>query len=95
MQHGCPADNITAKSSKPLPTLRKSLRRIHVVIIAVSLVFSGISLLVLALLALRSYADNNLQLIATTISYSVQRAVATGDAEAAKLMLQEDRKSVV
>lgn len=89
MQHGCPADNITAKSSKPLPTLRKSLRRIHVVIIAVSLVFSGISLLVLALLALRSYADNNLQLIATTISYSVQRAVATGDAEAAKLLLQD------
>jgi len=51
MQQGYPADNITAKSSKPLPTLRKSLRRIHVVIIVVSLVFSGISLLVLALLA--------------------------------------------
>ena len=89
MQHGCPADNITAKSSKPLPTLRKSLRRIHIVIIVVSLVFSGISLLILALLALRSYADNNLQLIATTISYSVQRAVAEGDAEAAKLLLQD------
>jgi len=89
MQQGYPADNITAKSSKPLPTLRKSLRRIHVVIIVVSLVFSGISLLVLALLALRSYADNNLQLIATTISYSVQQAVVAGDAEAAKLLLQD------
>lgn len=89
MQHGYPVDNITVRSSKPLPTLRKSLRRIHIVIIVVSLVFSGISLLVLALLALRSYADNNLQLIATTISYSVQQAVATGDVEAAKLLLEE------
>ena len=89
MQHGYPADNITAKSSKPLPTLRKSLRRIHVIIIVVSLVFSGISLLVMALLALRSYADDNLQLIASTISYSVQRAVVTGDAETAKLLLQD------
>ncbi len=89
MQQGCPADKITAKSSRPLPTLRKSLRRIHVVIIVFSMVFSGISLLVLALLALRSYADDNLQLIASTISYSVQQVVAAGDAETAKLLLQD------
>lgn len=74
---------------KTLPTLRKSLQRIHLVIIVVSLLFSGISLSVLSMFALRSYAENNLQLVATTLGYSVQQAVATGDAGSATAILQE------
>ncbi|WP_052130723.1 diguanylate cyclase domain-containing protein [Erwinia typographi] len=66
-------------AKKTLPTLRKSLQRIHLVIILVSMTFSGISLSALSMFALRSYAENNLQLVATTIGYSVQRAVSSGD----------------
>ncbi|HBV38395.1 MAG TPA: GGDEF domain-containing protein [Erwinia sp.] len=90
MYHDRPAGNITAQSAaKPLPTLRKSLRRIHLIIIIVSLTFSGLSLSLLSVLALRSYAENNSELLATTISYSAQQAVATGDGAAARAILQD------
>ncbi|QEW33935.1 diguanylate cyclase [Erwinia billingiae] len=79
--------NSTAK--KPLLTLRKSLQRIHLVIIVVSLMFSGISLSVLSMFALRSYAENNLQLVATTLGYSVQPAVLAGDADAANDIVRQ------
>ncbi|WP_233268512.1 diguanylate cyclase domain-containing protein [Pantoea sp. BAV 3049] len=83
-------NHVNQKSEqKPLPTLRKSLQRIYLVIIVVSLLFSGISLSVLSMFALRSYAENNLQLVATTISYSVPQAVATGDADSVTAILQE------
>ncbi|MCP1438623.1 diguanylate cyclase (GGDEF)-like protein [Erwinia persicina] len=89
MDHDRPAGNITAQpAAKPLPTLRKSLRRIHLTIILVSLTFSGISLSLLSVLALRNYAENNSELLATTISYSAGQAVATGDGAAARAILQ-------
>lgn len=82
---------LKAKSTakKPLLTLRKSLQRIHLVIIVVSLMFSGISLSVLSMFALRSYAENNLQLVATTLGYSVQPAVLAGDADAANEIVRQ------
>ncbi|MBV4368461.1 diguanylate cyclase domain-containing protein [Erwinia sp. BNK-24-b] len=74
-------------TEKPLPTLRKSLRRIHLIIILVSLTFSGISLSLLSVVALRNYAENNSELVAKTISYSAGYAVATHDATAAQAIL--------
>ncbi len=73
---------------RKLPTLRKSLQRIHVLIILVSFVISGMSLAALSLFALRYYAENNLQLVASTISYSAQSAVNDNDADAAEDVLQ-------
>lgn len=84
------AGSATKRSAKkPLPTLRKSLQRIHLVIIVVSLMFSGISLSVLSMFALRSYAENNLQLVATTLGYSVQPAVLAGDAATANDIVRQ------
>ncbi|WP_428944947.1 diguanylate cyclase domain-containing protein [Pantoea sp. FN060301] len=89
-----PHDQITLPPKKPLLTLKKSLQRIHLVIILVSLLFSGISLSVLSLLALRSYAENNLELVATTIGYSVQPALLAGDNVAAARILKEISREV-
>lgn len=89
MDHDHPASKMTAQpTARPLPTLRKSLRRIHLVIILVSLTFSGMSLSLLSVLALRNYAENNSELLATTISYSAQQAVMMGDGDAAQAILQ-------
>ncbi|WP_380182828.1 diguanylate cyclase domain-containing protein [Kalamiella sp. sgz302252] len=89
MDHDHSAGNITAQpAAKPLPTLSKSLRRIHLTIILVTLIFSGTSLSLLSVLALRNYAENNSELLAATISYSAREAVVTGDGEAARAVLQ-------
>ncbi|QKJ88908.1 diguanylate cyclase [Paramixta manurensis] len=71
-----------------LPTLRQSLQRIHLIIILVSLSVSGVSLSVLSLFALRSYAESNLQLVASTVSYAVKGAVLANDQQAAQDILQ-------
>jgi len=90
MVHDHPAGNHSAQSAaKPLPTLRKSLRRIHLIIILTSMMFSGMSISLLSVLALRNYAENNSELLATTISYSARNAVAAGDSEAALAILQD------
>ncbi|WP_413651606.1 diguanylate cyclase domain-containing protein [Pantoea sp. B65] len=73
---------------RTLPTLRKLLQRIHVMIILVSLLLSGVSLSTLSLFALRHYAENNLQLVASTISYSAQRVVLLNDRDKASDLLQ-------
>ncbi|WP_338558882.1 diguanylate cyclase [Erwinia sp. E_sp_B04_7] len=75
--------------TKPLLTLKQYLQRIHLVIIIVSLLFSGISMSVLSMFALRSYAENNLQLVATTIGYSVQPALLNGDAASASEIIRQ------
>lgn len=90
MHHDATAGTTPAPGKpKPLPTLRKSLQRIHLIIIVASLMFSGVSLSVLSMFALRSYAENNLELVASTIGYSVQPALRAKDAPAVKSILQD------
>ncbi|MDU3075932.1 MAG: CHASE sensor domain-containing protein, partial [Mixta calida] len=85
------ADRNDVASMKPLPrpTLRKSLQRIHLIIIVVSMTISGISLSTLSLIALRNYAENNLELLASTLSFTVQSSVVKGDGEIVREALAE------
>ncbi|QHM72747.1 diguanylate cyclase domain-containing protein [Mixta intestinalis] len=71
------------------PTLRKSLQRIHLIIIIVSMTISGLSLSTLSLIALRNYAENNLELLASTLSFTVQPSVIKGDARTVHEALAE------
>ncbi|QHM77904.1 putative diguanylate cyclase YfiN [Mixta theicola] len=71
------------------PTLRKSLQRIHLIIIIVSMTISGISLSTLSLIALRNYAENNLELLASTLSFTVQPSVLRNDAQTVREALAE------
>lgn len=73
----------------PRPTLRKSLQRIHLIIIVVSMTISGLSLSTLSLIALRNYAENNLELLASTLSFTVQSSVVRGDGEIVREALAE------
>ncbi|MEN5018468.1 diguanylate cyclase [Erwinia sp. Eh17-17] len=79
----------TAPSARELPTMRQSFQRIHLVIILVSLLFSGLSLSALSMFVLRSYAENNIQLIATSVSYSARTALLKNDAEMAENILND------
>lgn len=83
------SERAVATGKKPLPTLRKSLQRIYLAIIVVSLMFSGVSLSVLSLFALRNYAENNLQLVATTLGYSLEPAVLAGDSATASDIVRQ------
>ena len=71
------------------PTLRASLRRIHLIIIFVSMMISGISLSTLSLIALRNYAESNLELLASTLSYTVHSAVMKGEGQIVQEVLTE------
>lgn len=73
---------------RSLPNLRRCLQRINLVIILVTLLVSGVSLATVSLLALRQYAEHNLQLAASAISYSAQPAVALNDRRAAGQVLE-------
>lgn len=75
------------KSSGSLPTLRQSLKRIHLKITVVSLLLSGLVISTLSLFALRNYAENNLQLVAATVGYTSQAAVVFDDRVAAQEIL--------
>lgn len=79
----------SAGESHARPTLRKSLRRIHLIIIITSMMISGTSLSTLSLIALRNYAENNLELLASTLSYTVQSAVIKGDGQSVREALAE------
>lgn len=81
--------NETAVVTRELPTLRQAFQRVHLVIIVVSLLFSGLSLSVLSMYVLRSYAENNIQLAATSISVSARTAVLQNDAVMAESILRE------
>ncbi|WP_025379579.1 diguanylate cyclase domain-containing protein [Yersinia hibernica] len=62
-----------------LPTLGRVLGRIHLTVALVSVATAGIFLTLVALFALRVYADHNLHLIARSISYTTEAAVVFGD----------------
>src|SRR5690606_12445977 len=66
----------------PLPTLRTVLARGHFRLVVLAVLLAAVSLTVTGALLLRSYAQQNLQLAAKTLSYAVEPAVYFGDIEA-------------
>lgn len=74
--------------ASPRLTLRQSLGRTHMMISLTAVCMAGLFLTVTALLALRLYADHNLELVARAISYTAEAAVVFDDEEAAKDALE-------
>jgi diguanylate cyclase (GGDEF)-like protein len=65
------------------PTLRSVIGRGHLIVALVGVAMASVSLTLLGALALRVYADHNLQLIARSIDYTVEAAVVFNDKAAA------------
>ncbi|MEG0882528.1 MAG: CHASE sensor domain-containing protein, partial [Janthinobacterium sp.] len=75
-------------SNKPArklrPTLDSVLRRAHLSVSLIAVLAAGLTLTAVALLALRVYSDQNLRLVARSMSYTVEGAVVFGDSMAAR-----------
>lgn len=69
--------------SRSRPTLGSVIGRGHLIVALVAVAMASASLTLLGVLALRVYADHNLQLIARSISYTVEAAVVFNDKGAA------------
>ncbi|CAM3045150.1 diguanylate cyclase domain-containing protein [Janthinobacterium lividum] len=69
---------------RPRPTLDSVLRRAHLSVSLIAVLAAGLTLTAVALLALRVYSDQNLRLVARSMSYTVEGAVVFGDSMAAK-----------
>ena len=69
---------------KPRRTLDSVLRRAHLSVSLIAVLAAGLTLTAVALLALRVYSDQNLRLVARSMSYTVEAAVVFGDPMAAK-----------
>ena len=76
--------NHAKAASKPRPTLDSVLRRAHLSVSLIAVLAAGLTLTAVALLALRVYSDQNLRLVARSMSYTVEAAVVFGDPMAAK-----------
>ncbi|MER0431371.1 diguanylate cyclase domain-containing protein [Aeromonas caviae] len=79
---------MTTAPASPRLTLRQSLGRTHMMISLTAVCMAGLFLTITALLALRLYADHNLELVARAISYTSEAAVVFDDEEAAKDALE-------
>ena len=69
---------------QPRRTLDSVLRRAHLSVSLIAVLAAGLTLTAVALLALRVYSDQNLRLVARSMSYTVEAAVVFGDPMAAK-----------
>ena len=69
-------------AAPPLPTMRQLLARVHVRLILFAVLLATLSLLVSGLIVVQTYAQRNLDLIANTVSYTVEPAVVFGDTQA-------------
>ena len=67
------------RSGNARPTLGRVLQRVHLGLALIAVGTAGIFLTLVALFALRAYANHNLHLIARSISYTVEAAVVFGD----------------
>ncbi|CAI2454158.1 diguanylate cyclase domain-containing protein [Serratia ficaria] len=78
------------------PTLGRVLQRVHLGLALIAVGTAGIFLTLVALFALRAYANHNLHLIARSISYTVEAAVVFEDRTAAReaLMLIASNEEV-
>ncbi|RKU04724.1 diguanylate cyclase [Burkholderia sp. Nafp2/4-1b] len=70
-------------SRVPRPTLQSVLRRAHLRLAFVAVTMAAVSLIVVAVIALRAYAGNNLTLLARSLGYTVEAALVFGDHVAA------------
>ncbi|WP_326541340.1 diguanylate cyclase domain-containing protein [Pseudorhodoferax sp.] len=68
-----------AGARPPRRSLLQTLQRAHVRVATTSMVAVGLALLLAAVLALRTYANNHLELVARSIAYSVEAAVVFND----------------
>ena len=66
-------------NSRAKPTLKHLFKQTHFLVLLITLLICGFSLSVLSVFALNSYAQKNLQLIASTISYRVEAGVVFND----------------
>ncbi len=71
-----------SEGTKAPTTLLATLRRAHVRVAAVMLLAVGASLMVAGLMALRTYAEHNLHLVARSIAYTSEAAVVFRDEDA-------------
>ncbi|RJT44891.1 diguanylate cyclase domain-containing protein [Rahnella woolbedingensis] len=69
-------------------TLSAALNRIHVIVIFTAIGLAGFLLTLLALIALRSHAESNLQLTARAIGYTTEAALVFNDPAAARDSLE-------
>jgi diguanylate cyclase len=67
----------------PRPTLQSVLRRAHLRLAFVAVTMAAVSLILVAVIALRAYAGNNLNLLARSLGYTVEAALVFGDRIAA------------
>lgn len=72
------------RSGQSRPTLGRVLQRVHLGLALIAVGTAGIFLTLVALFALRAYANHNLHLIARSISYTVEAAVVFEDRAAAR-----------
>ncbi|MFE0753786.1 diguanylate cyclase domain-containing protein [Inquilinus sp. NPDC058860] len=75
---------MTRRREEPRPPLRRVLRRAHLGVALLAVTLAGLTLTVAGFAALRAYAGSNLQLIAASMSYTVEAAVVFRDRAAAE-----------
>ncbi|CAN7351420.1 diguanylate cyclase [Pseudorhodoferax sp. LjRoot39] len=76
---GAPAVTAGMPTQPARRSLLQTLRRAHVRVASISMAAVGLALLLAAVLALRTYANNHLELVARSIAYSVEAAVVFND----------------
>ncbi|MCS3405790.1 diguanylate cyclase domain-containing protein [Serratia sp. AKBS12] len=72
------------RSGQSRPTLGRVLQRMNLGLALIAVGTAGVFLTLVALIALRAYADHNLHLIARSISYTVEAAVVFEDRTAVR-----------
>ena len=72
------------KQESTRPTLDSVLRRAHLSVSLIAVVTAGLTLTVAALIALRVYSDQNMRLVARSMSYTVEAALVFHDPVAAQ-----------
>ena len=80
-----PATPPTTEPTGPapqLPTLRQLLARVHLRLILFAVTLAAASLMVSGVLVIRNYAQQNLNLLAKTVAYTVEPAVVFEDRQA-------------
>jgi len=73
---------VPASSTALLPTLRQLLARVHLRLILFAVALAAASLVVSGVIVIRNYAHRNLELIASTVGYTVEPAVVFDDRQA-------------
>lgn len=73
-----------AQTRRSRPSLQRVLRRTHLRLAVSAVVLAAVALSLVAWLALRAYAENNLLLIGRSLAYTAEAAVVFGDRVAAQ-----------